>query len=124
MRKVVLACLFLIGMMPVFSQSVTNGSLAAADPTFNRPEEGAPPTTLSITGTNVHYSVITLNIATAGLVTINGESVWDNFLVLYNSSGFNPAAPLVNALYANDDLVGPNAGFTYNFVTPGTYYLV
>lgn len=124
MRKISLAFLFLIGIIPAFSQSVTNGSLGATDPTFNRPDEGAPPTTLSITGTSVHYSVITLNITIAGLVTINGESVWDNFLVLYSSAGFNPADPLTNALYANDDLVGPNAGFTYNFTAPGTYYLV
>ena len=107
-----------------FSQTTFIGNLDAADGTYDRPEEGMPPTTLSTVGTNVYYEVILFTVATPGLITITSNSGFDNFGVLYGPGGFNAAAPLNNALQASDDLSGTNFGFTYNFTTPGTYYLV
>ncbi|MEO5890142.1 MAG: T9SS type A sorting domain-containing protein [Ferruginibacter sp.] len=124
MKKCLLACLFGICFIPLFSQTIHTGSLSATDSTFNRPDEGAPPTTLSITGTAVSYDTFTVNIAVPSLVTFSTVSVWDNFIILYGTGGFNPLAPLENALVANDDENGPNAGFTYGFTAPGTYTVV
>ncbi len=124
MRRCLLTYLFSICLMPVFSQTVYPGSLANTDPTFNRPNEGMPPTTLSTQGTNVYYNLITINIPAAGYFTFSNNSLWDNFSVLYDTNGFNPALPLTNALVANDDFGGTNSEFTYNFTSPGIYYLV
>ncbi|MEJ7589885.1 MAG: T9SS type A sorting domain-containing protein [Ferruginibacter sp.] len=124
MKKCLLLLFWAIYVTPSFSQSVNTGTLAITDQTFNRPEEGTPPTALSITGTSVFYNVITFNVAVPGLVTISSLSVWDNFMILYNSNGFNPLTPLENALVANDDFTGPNAGISYSFTTPGTYTIV
>lgn len=124
MKKYWLA--FLLGMcfIPAFAQNTYSGTLAATDATFNRPDEGMPPATLSAIGTSVYYDVISLDIVTAGLITFNTSSSWDNFAVLYGSGGLNTASPLTNALVANDDLSRQNSGFTYNFTSAGTYYLV
>ena len=124
MKKSLLTVLLGICLIPVFSQTVYNGTLANTDPTFNRPNEGSPPTTLSGVGTDVYYDLIPIVISSAGLMDISTNSTWDNFLILYSTGGFSPASPLTNALVANDDLVSSSAGFTYNFTSPGTYYLV
>lgn len=124
MKKCLLAFLFAICFIPAFSQNVYNGSLQTTDPTFNRPDEGMPPVALSLVGTNVYYNLITINVPIAGVVTFSSNSAWDNFMVLYNTDGFTPDAPLVNSLLANDDFEGPNSGFSYNFPTTGNYYLV
>jgi hypothetical protein len=63
-------------------------------------------------------------IATPGIITFTSASGFDNFGVLYSSAGFNPASPLTNALVAIDDESGRQFWFSYNFTTPGTYYLV
>ena len=124
MKNCLLTILFGIYFIPLFSQITYTGALTNTDPTFNRPDEGLPPTTLSTLGTNVHYNVITVNITTAGLMTFSSNSVWDNFAVLYNSNGLIPSSPLTNSLVANDDFGTQNFGFTYNFTSAGTYYLV
>ncbi len=123
MKKMLLLLLLCTPVLSLFSQSTYNGSLSATDATFNRPDEGTPPTALSITGTNVYYQVITLHITTPGLITIISTSLWDNFAILYGTGGFNPALPLTNAVVANDDFAGPNSGFTYDFTVPGNYPL-
>jgi hypothetical protein len=118
MKKSLLTLFLGIAFLPLFSQNIIySGSLTNSDPTFTRPNEGIPPTTLS-TYTHVHYNIIPIAIITPGLLDINSNSSWDNFLVLYGPGGFTPATPLTNALVANDDLgVSSSAGFTYNFTT-------
>lgn len=122
MKNILLASFFTFCLLPSFSQEFT-GAISLADPKFNRPEEGTPPTALSIY-TNTHYHVISINVATPGLFIFESNSSFDNFLILYNSNGFIAATPLVNALVASDDFNGGNAGFSYNFSTAGNYYLV
>ena len=127
MKKALL--LFLLTLSVYFSQaqSVINGAITTSDPTFHRPDQGAPPTTLSDAGTNVYYDVLTVNVTTTGLITFacNGSVNFDTFGILYGSAGFNPANPLSNALVADDDS-GPGVNFaiTYNFTVPGVYYIV
>jgi len=124
MKKSLLTILLGICLIPGFSQTVYNGTLTNTDPTFNRPNEGIPPTTLSGVGTAVSYDLIPILISSTGLTDISSNSSWDNFLILYGTGGFTPATPLTNALVANDDLVSSSAGFTYNFTSTGIYYLV
>lgn len=124
MKKSALTIFFGICVISGFSQTVFNGLLDGSDPIFNRPNVGIPPTSLSDVGTAVSYDLVPINIATTGLYDISTTSTWDNFLILYNVGGFNAASPLTNALVANDDLVSSSSGFSYNFTSPGTYYLV
>lgn len=102
-----------------------SGTLTAASPVFNRPIAGAPPTALSGTATAVHYTIITVNVTTAGSYTFVGSSSsFDCFGVLYNTSGFNPASPLTNAIEADDD-DGPFVDFSITqTLAIGTYSLV
>lgn len=126
MKKYLLTLLSLICILTTFSQVTYTGELALTDPTFNRPDEGAPPTTLSIIGTNVHYDVLPINVDTAGLITFecDAPNSFDEFCILYNTAGFNPVLPLNNALIANEDFIREESGFSYEFRTPGTYYIV
>lgn len=126
MRKLLLFLFAALFFIPAISQTTYTGTLDLTDPTFNRPDEGTPPTNLSFPqGTNVRYDVFSVVIITPGLVTFTSNSgMFDNFGVLYDAAGFNPASPLTNALVASDDQSGTNFGFTYNFTTTGTYYLV
>ena len=123
MKQFLLAFLFGIIFTQAFSQTTYTGNLMNTDPTFTRPEEGVPPTMLSAFS-SVHYQVVTVDITSTGLVSFTTNSTWDNFLILYNKAGFNPLSPLTNALVADDDFSGPNAGFTYDFTSTGRYFLV
>jgi hypothetical protein len=131
MKKSLLSFILGICFIPVFAQfsyngvSVThNGTLAISDAVYDRPNEGTPPTTLANKGKNVFYNVVPVVINATGLVDISTNSIVDNFLVMYSPAGFVSTTPLLHALVSNDDLVGTNAGFTYNFTVTGTYYLV
>ncbi len=124
MKKSLLTFLLGICLIPVFSQTVYNGNLTNTDPTFNRPNEGIPPTTLSLVGTVVYYDLVPILISSTGLMDISTSSSWDNFLILYGTGGFTSTSPLTNALVANDDLISSSSGFTYNFTSTGIYYLV
>lgn len=112
----------------LFSAAQTvSGSLTATDLVFNRPNEGAPPTSLSTQGTNVYYDVIPITISIPGLITIAcvGSANFDTFGLLYGTAGFNPLNALTNVLVGDDDSgPGVNFGITYNFTSTGTYYLV
>ena len=127
MKKFLL--LFLLTISVYFSQAQSDitGAITISDPTFHRPNQGAPPTTLSDDGTNVHYDVLTVNITTAGLNTFvcKGSVNFDTFGFLYGPGGFDPANPLTNILVGDDDS-GPGVNFaiTYNFTVPGVYYIV
>jgi hypothetical protein len=123
MKKFLLVFSISLFSLQGFSQTI-NGTIDLTDPTYNRPDPGVPPTTSSTAGTAVHYDVISFIIASPGIISFTSSSGFDNFGVLYSAAGFNPASPLTNALVANDDQSGSNFGFTYNFTTPGTYYIV
>lgn len=109
------------------AQSVVSGTIDNSDPTFNRPDPGTPPTTISTQGTNVHYDLLPVTITNAGMYTVvcNGSVNFDTFGLLYGPGGFDPANPLSNVLVGDDDS-GPGVNFaiTYNFTVPGVYYLV
>ena len=128
MKKSLLLFLLTISVYFSLGQSVINGAITNSDPTFNRPNAGAPPTTLSDIGTNVHYDVLTITITTPGIVTFvcKGSENFDTFGFLYGTGGFDPANPLTNVLVGNDDLSPSNINFaiTYNFTVPGVYYIV
>ncbi len=121
--------LFLLTISVYFSQAQTNitGAITTSDPTFHRPNAGAPPTSLSEFGTNVYYDVLTINITTPGLVSFvcsSSSPNFDSFGLLYGTGGFDPANPLTNVLIGNDDGRLLNFVITYNFIVPGVYYLV
>ncbi|MEO6230849.1 MAG: T9SS type A sorting domain-containing protein [Ferruginibacter sp.] len=123
--KKTLLLLFIIALsFPGFSQITYSGTLSNTDPFFNRPDEGTPPTMLSTDFTHVYYQVITFTVTTPGFITITSSSTYDNFGILYGPAGFDPNSPLTNALTAVDDQSGTNFGFTYQFTSAGTYYLV
>ncbi len=128
MKKALLLCLFGICSIIAQAQFPYNGAIATTDPTFTRPNEGSPPTALSTQGTNVYYDVVPYVVTVAGLVTITCTTPnpdFDTYGFLYSPAGFDPLNPLTNVLLGDDDS-GPGLNFalTYNFTTPGTYYLV
>jgi len=128
MKKSLLFSLLLLTAYFSLAQSVITGAITTSDPTFDRPDEGAPPTTLPVRGANVHYDVIPVTISATGLTTFACSSVdpnFDTFGFLYSPAGFDPTNPLSNVLVGDDDS-GPGFNFaiTYNFTTPGVYYLV
>lgn len=107
------------------------GTLDVADPVFNRPLTGTPPTGLSSVGTAVFYdndlslfSGFTVSLSGSYTFALNAivASAPDTFAVLYQGS-FNPASPLTNALVADDDSgTGVNSLFTAT-LTAGTNYI-
>ena len=123
MLKIIPALLLWIFVTPVFCQTTYNGNLSSSDPGFNRPKEGVPPQSLSDQN-NIYYQVFPFDVTSAGPISFTLSSTWNNFLVLYSEAGFLPAAPLTNALVANDDFNGTDAGFTYEFTNTGRYYIV
>ncbi len=129
MKKALLFSMLGICSLLVNAQLPYSGALTSTDPTFNRPDEGSPPTALSTEGIGVYYDVIPYVVTTAGLVTITSitpSTDFDLYGFLYSPAGFNPASPLSNVLLGDDD-TGPgqyNFALTYNFTTPGTYYIV
>lgn len=128
MKKSLLLSLLIICVCFSQAQSSISGEITASDPTFNRPDQGAPPTTLSVIGTNVHYDVIPVTITSPGIRTFVcvGSINFDTFGFLYGTGGFDPANPLSNVLIGDDDSGPGNLSFaiTYNFTVPGVYYLV
>ena len=120
-------CLAVPGWGWEFTYSATT---LGAGPTWNRPVENL--SGLSGLGTNVRYSVQSFVAPVTGSYTLisTATPTWDNFLVLYQGA-FNAAAPLANAIAANDDyptfgIIGESrivhtltAGLTYNIVTTG-----
>ena len=128
MKKALLLYSFGICSILAQAQFPYHGVIATTDPRFHRPDQGSPPTVLSIQGTNVYYNVVPYVVTTPGLVTIASTTTnpdFDIYGFLYGTGGFDPLNPLTNALLGNDDS-GPGLNFalTYNFTTPGTYYIV
>ncbi len=128
MKKALLLYSFVTCSLLAQAQFPYTGVIATTDPTFDRPDQGTPPTALSTQGTNVYYDVVPYIVTTPGLVTIVSTTTntdFDLYGFLYGTGGFDPLNPLTNVLLGNDDS-GPGLNFalTYNFTTPGTYYIV
>ncbi len=128
MKKALLLCSFGICSLMVQAQFPYNGALTTTDPTFNRLDQGSPPTMLSTQGTNVYYDVVPYVVTAPGLVTITcttSNPDFDTYGFLYSAPGLDPLNPLTNVLLGDDDS-GPGLNFalTYNFTTAGTYYIV
>jgi hypothetical protein len=113
------------------ADSTTFTGTTVGGPLWNRPEEGAPPTALSLLGTAVPYSVQQLQTDLTAPYTFLDTSTspldWDNYTFLYRD-GFDAGSPLAQVLIGNDDfgLVGVSgftfvleAGVDYFFVTTG-----
>jgi hypothetical protein len=104
--------LSLIGIEPAHSATFTYSGDTTGKPTWNRPNQNnnLPPTTLSTTGTAVPYDVFSFTVNTAGNYTFDNiaanftsaGSTNDTYGILYQNA-FNPAAPLTNAIIADDD---------------------
>jgi len=95
-------------------------------PTWNRPVQGNPPSSLSGIGSNVAYDVIGFRVTMSGaydlLSTALAPTNWDNFLHLYAGS-FNATSPFVNVIIGNDDFPSFGlAGFNGLALTAGVDY--
>jgi hypothetical protein len=109
--------------MPGWAWQFTYSDTTAGAPAWNRPI--APPVFTSLIGTNVPYHSQTFVAPNTDTYTITSLATggWDNFLVLYQGS-FNPAAPLTNALAANDDFGFIGQSRIVRSLTAGTTYVV
>ena len=90
-------------------------------PTFSRPYEDL--SGLSPFGSNVNYERFDFTVATTGDYTFLTTGAFDTFSLLY-ATAFNPSAPVVNAIFADDDLIAPpftTSGFAGSLVA-GTHY--
>lgn len=95
-------------------------------PTFNRALDDF--SGLSAVGTDVAYSTYTFSVDTSGTYTfLTTTADFDSFTFLYSPT-FSAAAPLLNGVAGNDDLLGLTtsgfaagltAGTSYTYVTTG-----
>jgi PEP-CTERM motif len=95
----------------------------AGGPTFNRPLVDL--SGLSAVGTAVRYNAFTFSVSAAGDYTFLTTTVtYDPFVFLYKPS-FLPSTPLVNALAANDDLLGlTTSGLSFALAANTPYVFV
>ncbi len=93
-------------------------------PTWNRPLAGAPPTSLSGTGTAVPFESTLVSVNVSGSYTFNLDAeadAWDTYAFLYTDP-FTSVSPLANVLIGNDDSpTSLNSEFTIS-LTAGTQY--
>ncbi len=118
--------------LPAMADTVFNNGDTTGGPTFNRPNEGQPPTSLSSIGTAVRLRRARFTVSEAGLYTFTLTSPefatngYDPFLLVYVNN-FNPDLTvqlgLANALAANDN----GGGFPFSLINinllPGVDYL-
>lgn len=109
--------------LPGWGWSFNYTATTAGAPTWHRPIESLG--FLSLLGTNVPYHAQTFVAPTTDTYTIASLATggWDNFLVLYQGS-FNAAAPLANAIQANDDFGFIGQSRMVRSLTAGTTYVV
>lgn len=100
-----------------------SGELSATDPTFTRPAQGNPPTTLSTA--TVRYDVTPFYVTATGTYTFEqGNSSFDDYMFVYGGP-FDPTLPLVNVLEGDDDDgAGTNSLISRVFTAGVQYYLV
>lgn len=103
------------------------GATQSTGPFWNRPDEGEPPTTLSLTATAVPYSVKPFHVDLDGEYTFHSLAPgnWDNYTFLYQTS-FDASDPLTNALIGNDDENGNKgvSSFTFTLSLGVEYFFV
>lgn len=117
------AALAALGLSSVAQAQTFTGDTTGA-PTFNRPL--ASFLGLSALGQNVRYDALEFTVNVSGSYDFLSLAAgnWDNFLFLYSPS-FSPAAPLLNGVIANDDLISiGRAGFNGVALAAGTPYVL
>jgi hypothetical protein len=132
MKRWMLATLALFAITgSVSAQVLTYSATTTGGPTWNRPDEGVPPTSLSGTGTATPFHAQPFYVTVGGNYSFQSTATspvsWDNYLFLY-SPDFNPTNPLANALIGNDDFPLPGdigvSGFTFSLVPNTQYFLI
>ena len=113
-----------IGIASAQAATFTYSGDTTGAPTWNRPDQGNPPTTLSTLATATPYDVFSFTVDTSSSYIFNSSSPYDNYGFLYQGS-FNPATPLANVIIGNDDSAGDlDYRFTTNLTTGTNYFLV
>jgi hypothetical protein len=106
--------------------AITFEGTTVGGPTWQRPVEGAPPTSLSGIATAVPYVSTPFSVTVGGTYVFVSQTtvpvIWDNFTLLYQGS-FAAASPLANVLLGDDDFTNTAgmSGFT-SVLTAGTSY--
>lgn len=121
LRLLVLAGACSVLHLPSFADTFTLAGDTTGAPTFQRPVEDL--SGLSAIGTAVPYDVWTFSAAVSGTYTFLTSGSFDTFALLY-ATPFSPAASLLHALVANDDLALTPftvSGFQFDLVA-GTRY--
>ncbi len=113
------------------AQVLTYSATTTGGPTWNRPNEGTPPASLSGFATATPFHAQPFYVTVGGNYSFQSTATspvaWDNYLFLY-SPDFNPANPLANALIGNDDFPLPGdigvSAFTFSLVPNTQYFLI
>ena len=115
-----------IGIAPAQAATFTYSGDTTGAPTWNRPEEGNPPTTLSDFGKATPCDVFSFTVDTSSSYVFASTSPYDNYGFLYQGA-FNAATPLANVIIGDDDS-NPSSfqdyKFTTNLTTGTNYFLV
>lgn len=119
----IVAALMVFAATTTKADTVTFTGNTTGAPTFNRPLAGTPPTGLSGVGTNVNYVITRFLVSQGGSYSFLSTAAYDNFTILY-ANAFNPAAPLLNAIVANDDITLTTSGFTTTLNQGVIYFFV
>lgn len=109
MKKFAMIAVAIASVMssPALAATLIISGDTTAEPTYNRPLSGRPPTGLSAVGTAVRYVVTPFTVSASGNYNFLNSSVHDSFLGVHQNA-FNPANGLLNAL-AYDDDAGPGS---------------
>ena len=131
LKRSVASMAFVIGALFSFasedakSQVVVSydDALTAASPTFQRPQEGAPPTTKANAAT-YKYHVRQFSVPASGTYSVRSSAAFDQFTALYFNA-FTSSQPLQNIIVANDDVAGTlRSGFDAALTAGVNYFLV
>jgi hypothetical protein len=121
----VLIALFATSLTCATAATLTYSDTTVGGPSWQRPHSGIPPTWVT-SSTGYAFHVLSFVVDTSGSYNlVTTAASFDNYLILYRDA-FNPAAPLTNALAADDDSgTGLNSAI-YNFALSSgvDYYLV
>lgn len=133
-RHTALALTAVLSQMAVAAPVSFSGSLADSDPTYRRVIPTLlgilPPLLLSPIGSHVAYDVFGFSVSANGTYSMETTSANfatgpsdDTFITLYKNH-FNPAAPLLNAVEADDDDGAGRLSFINRSLTAGTAYFL
>lgn len=119
--KTALVAVFALACAAAAQANIVNfAGDTSAGPTFNRVVEQL--TDLSAIGTDVAYDAYSFSVDTSGTYTFLTTAEFDSFTFLYQG-GFDPNAPLSNALIGNDDLFGLTTSGLFGDLAAGTTYV-